>query len=650
MRILVTGGAGFIGSHLVDRLILDHTAEVVVFDNFSRGKPEHLSQSLHRVRVVEGDVRHRALLMQWMSGVDLVYHLAAQSNVLGAVQDPDCCFETNVGGTYELLRAAMAAGVKRVIFSSSREVYGEPWSLPVPETAPIEPKNMYGASKAAGEMYCRSFFAQGLEVVIFRLANVYGPRDRDRVIPLFAKRAINQEALTVFGRNKILDFLWIHDLIDVLCKAARSGCPDTPVNLGSGKGTNLVVLAERVLSLTGRCAAIHITELRRPEVSRFIADVSAARNLYGLHCPADPIEHLTSVVEHLRRREVQCQPFRASNLESVPTGALRRGPALCSLKVSPPNVPKLIPLALVIPTRNRAPALRRTLESLAAQSTQPAQVIIVDGSENTATRCLCLETSIPGLISAVSWYAAKTVGAASQRNQGVRMCSQPAIGFIDDDVLFEPMCIAFLWRALDSDLRLGGVNAMITNQRYVSPGRMSRFVFRLMAGRVESTYAGRVLGPAVNLLPEDRDDLPEIVPVEWLNLGCTLYRREALPDPPFPGHFTGYSMMEDLTLSLTVGKRWKLANARTARIYHDSQGGSHKSDPGITAEMQVVNRYYVMKQVLGRTRLRDHLKLAVWMVFSDLSVLTQLCGWRTLVARLAGECRAIGLLMSRRGA
>src|SRR4030081_113783 len=118
-----------------------------------------------------------------------------------------------------------------------------------------------------------------------------------------------------------------------------------------------------------------------------------------------------------------------------------------------------------------------------------------------------------------------------------------------------------------------------------------------MSGKREVSYPGSVLGPAVNLLPEDREDLPEVVPVEWLNTTCTLYRREALPDPPFHDHFNGYSLMEDLTLSLTVGRRWKLANARTARIYHDSQPGTHKSDPALLAEMQLINRHFVMTRI-----------------------------------------------------
>jgi GT2 family glycosyltransferase len=273
-------------------------------------------------------------------------------------------------------------------------------------------------------------------------------------------------------------------------------------------------------------------------------------------------------------------------------------------------------------------------------------LVIVDASDDDSTRFLCLEPSISGLQSTIIWQAAETVGAATQRNQGVRTSSQSVVGFFDDDILFEPCCLERTWRALNSDDRLGGVSAMIINQRYQTPGWISRIVFRLMAGKAEVTYAGRVLGPAVNLLPEDREDLPEVVPVEWLNLGCTFYRRQALPDPPFPDHFKGYSMMEDVALSLTVGKHWKLANARTARIYHDSQPGTHKSDPSQVAEMQLLNRHFVMTRILGRDTLTDYLKLTIFEVFSLASNLENRSSRATLAQSLAGRLIALRRLVT----
>jgi glycosyltransferase involved in cell wall biosynthesis len=304
-----------------------------------------------------------------------------------------------------------------------------------------------------------------------------------------------------------------------------------------------------------------------------------------------------------------------------------------------------IALSVVIPTWDRAAVLRRTLENLAAQSAQPAQIILVDASGDQAARSLCVERPVPGLRAEVVWLAAQTPGAASQRNQGVRECRHAVIGFFDDDILFEPDCVARLWGALQSDTGLGGVNAMIVNQRYHPPGRASRLMFCLMAGRTLTSYAGRVLGPAVNLLPEDRNDLPEVVPVEWLNTTCTLYRREALPQPPFPAQFTGYSLMEDLSLSLTIGKHWKLANARTARIYHDSQPGRHKDEPVAASRMELVNRHYVMTNVMGKRGFGDYVRLALWELFQLASCAFDKRGgigfWQELRGKIVGLCNVI---------
>ncbi len=151
------------------------------------------------------------------------------------------------------------------------------------------------------------------------------------------------------------------------------------------------------------------------------------------------------------------------------------------------------------------------------------------------------------LNSKIIWQRANVTGAAAQRNAGrSHGATQPFVWFFDDDILFEPDCVQRLWSAIESDRQLGGVNAMITNQRYQSPGMISRLMFTLMNGGPEKSFAGKLIGPAINLLPEDRDDLPEVVPVEWLNTTCTIYRREALPSPPFESFFTGYSLMEDV--------------------------------------------------------------------------------------------------------
>jgi len=280
---------------------------------------------------------------------------------------------------------------------------------------------------------------------------------------------------------------------------------------------------------------------------------------------------------------------------------------------SPPEV-TILPVSAVVPTRNREAVFESTLASLAAQSCQPAEIIVVDASDGVLTEALCRRP--PAALASTLHYAPATRrGAARQRNQGVKLAKHDTIFFFDDDIRFDPDCVVRLWSALEEDPLLGGVNSMVSNQSYQPPGRASRCLFRLMSDSRLDSYAGRCLGPGLNLLPEDRDDLPPVVPVEWLNTTATLYRRKYLPDPPFPDSFTGYSLCEDLALSLLVARRAKLANARTARIFHLSCGGDHKSSHAELMAMSIANRYFVMRRILDRASFVDHCKFVTWQLF-----------------------------------
>lgn len=296
----------------------------------------------------------------------------------------------------------------------------------------------------------------------------------------------------------------------------------------------------------------------------------------------------------------------------------------------------LLPCSAIVPTKNRRDSLHKMLISLAQQSFHPYELIVIDASSDEATFYLCKE-NVPNLETKIIYSRASETGAAAQRNTGITYATQDTILFMDDDIIFDPDCLHHLWAALQSDINLGGVNAMIINQQYIPPGKMSRLLFRIMSGDNIASYAGKCIGPALNLLPEDSSDLPEVVPVEWLNLGCTLYRREALPHPPFLSWFKGYSLMEDLALSLTVGKKWKLANARTARIYHDSQPGLHKANLSELAKMELINRHYIMTYVLGRKKIVDYLKLYLLEIFGLVTSLTTAKNWTRLPLLLRGK-------------
>jgi UDP-glucose 4-epimerase len=301
MRVLVTGGAGFIGRHLVAALT-EAGDDVVVIDNLRRANPATLAslEQTKAVNVVVGDIRDRAALAGAMRGVERVYHLAAQSNVLGAVTDLDYSFSSNVVGTYNVLVEAQAAGVRRVVFTSSREVYGEVELLPVTEDRSTQPKNAYGASKVAGEVYCRTLQAtHGLDVSVLRLANVYGPGDRDRVIPIFLDRALRGEDLELFGGQQVLDLVPVDLVVAAIRRAGDMSLNGQPINVGSGAGTILQDLAARVRSLPGVSIGLRVLPPRSMEVTRFVADVSLMRTVLRLEPPGDPLVNLTTLWEGL---------------------------------------------------------------------------------------------------------------------------------------------------------------------------------------------------------------------------------------------------------------------------------------------------------------------------------------------------------------
>ncbi|MEO8592804.1 MAG: SDR family NAD(P)-dependent oxidoreductase [Candidatus Solibacter sp.] len=299
-NVLITGGAGFIGSHLVDWLARSGTDRITVVDNLRRGKLENLQVSGVPVNFVQGDIRDRTLMEDVMRSVTVVYHLAAQSNVLGAVEDLDYSFSTNVTGTVEVLRAAAKSGVRRVVFTSSREVYGDPERLPVMEDCTPMPKNAYGASKAAAEMYCRVFSGREIDVAILRLANVYGPRDFDRVIPIFLGKALSNLPLTLFGGNQTIDFVPVQLVIAALIRAGEGLALPGPINVGSGRAITVMELAKRVVVDTGSTSEIRIEPPREVEVTRFVASTRQLKEVLGLAPPDDPLERLADLIEWTR--------------------------------------------------------------------------------------------------------------------------------------------------------------------------------------------------------------------------------------------------------------------------------------------------------------------------------------------------------------
>lgn len=289
MKIAVTGGAGFIGHHLVPVLTAQRH-DVVVLDNLHRGSFER--PGLEGATLIYGDIREARDCERAFEGCDAVIHLAAQSNVMGSQENPDYTFATNVTGTWNVLQAASLAGVQRLIFASSREVYGEPTQVPVPETASFRPHNVYGATKVAGEALVTPATERGPNVTVFRLANVIGSGDSGRVVPLWLGAVREGRPLVLYGGNQVLDLVPVDFVADLLARtAAGELAPAGPVNVGSGTGTPLRALAAHILELAGAPAdALEVRPPRGPEITRFVADTAVLRSLPGVEPPSEPLK------------------------------------------------------------------------------------------------------------------------------------------------------------------------------------------------------------------------------------------------------------------------------------------------------------------------------------------------------------------------
>jgi UDP-glucose 4-epimerase len=318
-RAVVTGGAGFIGSHLVDYLLQHGVGQITIVDDLSRARLDWLeSRKDHpQIQFIKGDIWNIDFdnpKAAWdfaetaLKGVQVVFHLAAISRVMDAERDPERTNIVNHTATAFLGMAAQTQKVRRFVFTSSREVYGDPETLPVHEYSPLKPKNVYGRSKAAaeGEVNYLQFEDDRVEPIILRLANVYGPGDRGRVIPIFLENALKGQPLTLYGGEQTIDFIWVGDVVEVLVKAGFSERHVyRPTNIGSGTQTSLKTLAQRIVDLVGNNVPIHIAPPRGPEVERFQAGLVRASAYFGLEPKADPLDHLHEVLAAMRTEKAQ---------------------------------------------------------------------------------------------------------------------------------------------------------------------------------------------------------------------------------------------------------------------------------------------------------------------------------------------------------
>jgi nucleoside-diphosphate-sugar epimerase len=274
MRALVTGGAGFIGSHLVEDL-LQRGSFVRVLDNFSSGKRENLAALQGDLEILEGDLRDAEVIKTATRDVDLVFHLAAFVSVPQSMLDPETCFAVNVGGTVTLLEAARRAGVRKIVLSSSTAVYGNPEKFPTDEEAPLRPLSPYALSKQVNELYARLYTrAFNLPVIALRYFNVYGPRQQPdseyaAAISIFIRRLVNREPITIYGDgHQSRDFIFVKDVVRANLRAAESDRAGEAFNICTGKETTLLELLEQLSESSPYQPEVHFEAPRQGDIFR----------------------------------------------------------------------------------------------------------------------------------------------------------------------------------------------------------------------------------------------------------------------------------------------------------------------------------------------------------------------------------------------
>lgn len=285
---LVTGGAGFIGSHLVEAL-LQRGESVRVVDNFSTGRVENLRGCAPRIELITGDISDPAIARVAVDGVEVIFHEAALPSVPRSLRDPLGTHQANASGTLQMLHAAHQAGVKRFIYAASSSAYGNTPTLPKIETMPANPRSPYAVAKLAGEQYCQAFFhSHGMETVCLRYFNIFGPRqDPDSayaaVIPRFGTELLAGRAPIIFGDGEqTRDFTFIDNAVQAnLLAAEASGIGGEVFNIACGERISLNQLVSMLQEETGvRLAPKHTTD-RIGDVKDSLASIDKAKRMLG---------------------------------------------------------------------------------------------------------------------------------------------------------------------------------------------------------------------------------------------------------------------------------------------------------------------------------------------------------------------------------
>ena len=312
MRILLTGGAGFIGSWLAERLVAaDH--DVIVLDNFSTGSLRNLSsiRRTQNLKILRADVRHvpRPVLKS-IGRVDGVCHLAAVTSVQQSIKNPISVSEVNLMGTLRILEAARKLHAKRFVFASSAAVYGAPEALPVTEDAKLAPMSPYGASKASAELYCNSFReSRGLETISLRYFNIYGPRQSSSqysgVISIFARRVLRKLPLTIFGDgSQTRDFVFVEDAVEAAKAALEKDIVHSRiVNVASGREITILQLAKTMQEIAQVPSDLRFEPSRTGDIHRSLADTTRAQAELGFLSKTSLRDGLSRTIEWFAQKK-----------------------------------------------------------------------------------------------------------------------------------------------------------------------------------------------------------------------------------------------------------------------------------------------------------------------------------------------------------
>lgn len=304
MRVLITGGAGFLGSALANHLV-GEGQRVWVLDDLSAGDPA----SLHKeVSFTRGDVRDIPRLWTLLKGMDCVYHLAARVSVPESILYPVEYNDVNVGGTVSLMTAARDAGIKRVVFTSSGTVYGEQKEQPIKETVRPHPRNPYAVTKIAAEYHLSAMgVLYGVETVILRIFNAYGPGQaappsHAPVIPQFVRQALTGGSVVIFGNGEqTRDFVYVDDVVQALIAAATAQAQGLIINIGAGREVSVKELVRGLEEILRRQVASLFSTAQDGGVSRMRADISLAQRLLGFTPQVTIEEGLEMMVAHYQR-------------------------------------------------------------------------------------------------------------------------------------------------------------------------------------------------------------------------------------------------------------------------------------------------------------------------------------------------------------